>query len=105
MNMKNFKSYQASIAFYQSLSALKLPSHLRQQIERAAASVALNLAEGNLKLSSKDRLKYFLTALGSIKECQAVLELTRNTDTYQGRLAEEIAKMISGLVRYVKNNL
>ncbi|RME60177.1 four helix bundle protein [Candidatus Parcubacteria bacterium] len=101
--MKNFKSYQASIAFYKSLKSLKLPSSLSQQLKRAAASVTLNLAEGNYKDSIKERIKFFQIALGSIKECQAVLTLTNNDNTYQAKLADNTAKLIYCLVRYLKN--
>jgi hypothetical protein len=40
--LKNFKTYQLSIQFYQACEKLKLPRHLKDQLVRASSSVALN---------------------------------------------------------------
>lgn len=48
---------------------------LADQLRRAAASVALNFAEGSGKRSRADRQRYFLTAKGSAYEVAAGLDV------------------------------
>ena len=49
---------------------------LRDQLERAAASVALNLAEGCGR-TGRDRRHFFSIAQGSAMECAAAIDLLR----------------------------
>ncbi len=74
-----------AVAFYHSSQRLKLKSTLREQLNRAAASIPLNLAEGRAKPTVKDQIRFFYIALGSVRECQAILELAnlRNHFTYK----------------------
>ena len=76
--MKKFRTYQLALQFYQEGKGLKLPAPLRDQYQRALLSVVLNLAEGSGKLTMKDRRKFYSISLGSIREVQAILEITRN---------------------------
>jgi four helix bundle protein len=73
--MRNFKTYDLGVAFYHSSQRIKLKSGLREQLNRAAASIVLNLAEGRAKPTVKDQIRFFHIALGSLRECQAILEL------------------------------
>ena len=43
--LSKFRTYQHAVSFYRATRQLKLPGHLKDQLERAAASVVLNLAE------------------------------------------------------------
>lgn len=55
-----------------------LPRHrreLRSQLERAAMSVPLNIAEGSGKPSLPDRARYYASARGSALECGALLDV------------------------------
>jgi four helix bundle protein len=74
--MKQFRTYQLSLTFYQSCRPLKLPRHLKDQLDRAASSIALNLAEGSAKPTKRDQMKFFFIAFGSLRECQAILSLS-----------------------------
>ena len=49
--------------------------HLRDQIQRAALSVALNIAEGSAKPTDADFNRYIGNALGSTNEVAAALEV------------------------------
>lgn len=44
-------------------------SQIAPQLLRAAGSVAANVAEGDSRRSSKDRIRYYEYALGSAREC------------------------------------
>jgi four helix bundle protein len=48
---------------------------VRSQLERAAMSVPLNIAEGCGKPSAADRARYLAIARGSALECGAVLDV------------------------------
>ncbi len=73
--LKSFRTFQLAKQFYKSIQLLKLPAHLNDQLQRAASSTALNLAEGSGKPTKRDQLKFFYIALASHRECQAALQL------------------------------
>jgi len=47
----------------------------RDQLLRAAQSIALNIAEGCGKVSSAERGRFFQIASGSARECGAILDI------------------------------
>lgn len=53
---------------------------LRSQLSRAAASVALNLAEGAGRRASADKAHFYAIARGSAMECAAVVDLVRSLE-------------------------
>src|SRR5262245_23119753 len=57
---------------------------LRDQLSRAALSIAANITESNGRFTKPDRKNFFGIARGSVQELKATLE--------------EIAKMLSGLI-------
>ena len=78
---------------------------LVDQLNRAALSVATNIAEGNGRFTKADRRNFFTIARGSAQECVPLLEVARRrqfiSETRHGELRDElevIAKMISGLI-------
>jgi four helix bundle protein len=48
---------------------------LRGQLERAAMSIPLNIAEGTGKPASADRARFYAIARGSSMECSAILDV------------------------------
>jgi four helix bundle protein len=79
---------------------------IHDQLDRASTSIALNIAEGNGKYTSKDRCRYFDIARGSALECAAALDvitaksLLKDEDTREGKiLLNEIVSMLIGLIR------
>ncbi|MCC7441039.1 MAG: four helix bundle protein [Bdellovibrionales bacterium] len=54
---------------------MKVGIVVRDQLECAALSIVLNLAEGSAKPTERDRMKFYFTALGSLREVQAILEI------------------------------
>ena len=84
--MRNrFRTYDLAVAFYHSSQRTSIGGALREQLNRAAASIALNLAEGRGKPTVKDQIRFFHIAMGSVRECQAIFELATLTNhvTYQ----------------------
>ncbi len=85
-------------------------SFLVDQLNRAALSIATNLAEGNGRFTKPDRRNFFTIARGSVHECVPLLETARRRglvqDTASHALKERlevIAKMISGLINGLDN--
>ena len=78
---------------------------LADQLNRAALSIATNLAEGNGRFTKPDRKHFFTIARGSAQECVPILEVGRRRGlvhegqavTLKERL-ETITRMISGLI-------
>jgi four helix bundle protein len=48
---------------------------LRDQLDRASVSIALNLAEGAGRRSARDKAHFFTIACGSATECAAAMDL------------------------------
>ena len=97
--LKNFRTYQLSLQFYQSCSKLRLPRHLRDQLLRAASSIALNLAEGSAKPTKKDQMKFFFISFGSLRECQAILSLSSQTESVLLDQADHLGASLYRLTR------
>jgi len=103
--------YQKAIAFADAVCTLTkgFPRgyfFLADQLNRAALSVAANIAEGNGRFTKPDRRNFFGIARGSVQECVPLLELTARQelvgpDRHRELMAhlEEIARMLSGLIR------
>ena len=75
---------------------------LADQLRRAAASVALNFAEGYGKNSPRDQRRFFIIARGSAYEVAAILDVAREwdaiSDTHFAKgqdLADHLAAMLS----------
>ena len=92
--LTKFRTYQAAVVFFHKAEALKLPRHLKDQMSRASASVCLNLAEGAGKSSLGERRKFYGSALASLRECQAVLDLARLRDRELRGTADQLGGML-----------
>jgi four helix bundle protein len=87
--------YRVALDFAALASRLRVtPASLRDQIERASASIVLNLAEGVGRTSRADQAHFFAIARGSALECAAVLDLLRA----RGVLAAEAHREGRGLL-------
>jgi four helix bundle protein len=83
---------------------------LVDQLNRAALSIAANLAEGNGRFTKPDRKNFFGIARGSVQECVPLLELALRRSLLneqehadlKARL-EEVARMLSGLIKGLEN--
>lgn len=103
--------YQEAINIAEKISKLteEFPRgsyYLADQLNRAATSIALNIAEGNGRYHKNDRNNFFYIARGSVHECVPLIELVcrkglikAEAKTELFEKLETIAKMISGLIK------
>jgi four helix bundle protein len=102
--------YQKAVDFADEIAALTegFPrgyGFLVDQLNRAAPSIATNLAEGNGRFTKPDRRYFFTIARGSAQECVPLLEIARRRglvnepeSTALQEQLEVIARMLSGLI-------
>lgn len=102
--------YQKTVDFADEIATLTegFPrgyGYLVDQLNRAALSIATNLAEGNGRFTKPDRRNFFTIARGSTQECVPLLEIAHRRGLIQKQASlalrerlEVIAKMISGLI-------
>lgn len=98
--MKRFRTYHLARNFYLLIVTIKLPRPLGDQLRRAAASVALNLAEGYGRESRGDQRRFFTIALGSARECQAVFDLAAGA--FSPQLHDQLDHLAASLWRLTR---
>lgn len=102
--------YQDAIAFIAWLSEFleEVPNtgDVKDQLDRASTSIALNIAKGNGKYNAKDRCRFFDIAHGSALECAAgldVLVAKKKCSNQQIQAGKEglqrIVRMLFGLIK------
>jgi four helix bundle protein len=102
--------YQEAIAFVAWLSVtldeLLRVGNVKDQLDRASTSIALNIAEGNGKYAPKDRCRFFDIAHGSALECAAgldVLVAKRKLNAEQAlpgmERLQRLVRMLIGLIK------
>ena len=97
--MKNFRTYQIAVEFYRLTAALKVKHPLKDQLNRASSSIALNLAEGAGRFGNKDQKRFFHIAFASLRECQAIFDLENTTCRDVLDCADKLAAHIYKLIR------
>ncbi len=85
---------------------------LCSQFQRAAVSIAANIAEGYKKLSKADKLRLMNVAQGSLEECRNYHILSRdlgfiNSDEFEllRSMLEETSKLLNGYCKAIVNNV
>ena len=97
--IKNFRTFNQAVEFYHLATALKIRGPLKDQLERAASSIVLNLAEGSGKSSPADRGRFYQIAFGSLRECQSVLILLRLEGTQSWNTLDALAASLFCLIK------
>ena len=92
--------YREAVAFIAWLSALLEGSvrlgEVKDQLDRASTSVALNIAEGAGEYAPKDKAKFYRFAKRSAAECAAVIEIAAKLDP--ALKCDEDAKQLAGVI-------
>jgi len=104
--MKSFRTLDLVIEFYKLTQSIDLPKHLREQLNRSASSVSLNLAEGNAKFSCKEKSRIYQIAYGSFRESQAILKLANiqncEIDNTSKHLGSSLYRLIEGVMNRIQ---
>jgi len=106
----NLRVYREAILFIAWWEELQLRISLRavrDQMDRASTSIALNIAEGNGKYAPRDRCRFFDVARGSALECAACLDVL----VARGRLSpddvgpgkQHLHSVVNMLVRLIES--
>lgn len=96
-----FRVLKAALRFHDLVCELRLPRRrLKDQLVRAAESVALQLAEGDRRSSQQDRLCFFNRAFTSVKEAQMALLMARVKDPQVLDLADYLGASVYRLTRW-----
>jgi four helix bundle protein len=105
------RALQFSVAVVKTVDRVDTPrKHFRliEQLEASCTSVALNISEGKGRYSKKEFEHFLYIARGSLYETVTMLQIFKHLawldeTAYQTlyREAEEIAKMLSGLIKSI----
>ena len=109
-----FQVYKDAKSLYQEIlivsEKIKRNNSLKDQVNRSALSIILNIAEGSAKKSDKDFARYLQISLGSANELVACLNLMYNMGYLNKelyiklfKLAELVAKQLGGFIKKLNN--
>lgn len=88
--MKSFRTLDLAVEFYEVVEKIEVTGHLKDQLHRAAASISLNISEGNARGSANDKRHFFQTAYGSLRECQTIFRLLKLSDPEPLKAADRL---------------
>ena len=82
---------------------------LRSQFQRAAVSIAANIAEGYRKDGLADKLRFLNIAQGSLEECRYYILLARDLNYFDKQIyetmnqsIEEVSRLLNAYYRGIK---
>ena len=86
------KAHEFVLAFYKTKPMFPDDEKyaLIPQFQRAAVSIAANIAEGYRKLSKADKLRFFNIAQGSLEECRYYIILSHDVGYYTKEVANDM---------------
>ena len=115
-SFEDLKVWQKSVLFSEkvirSIDEINAPrKHYRliEQLESASTSVAMNIAEGKGRQTTKEFVQFLYIARGSLFEVVTLLIILQRVGWIEveevmkfQRLAEEITKMLNSLIKSMK---
>ncbi len=100
--LENFRTYNLAKELYRATTKIKAKYYLKNQMERAALRVVLNLGEGTGRRQKRDKARFYTVALGSLREVQSTLDLLERIDLY--RQADTLGAHIWRLIQATQNS-
>src|SRR4051812_18713350 len=97
--LEKFTAFQMAKQYYWRCKELKVPRYLQEQLLKASSSIALNLAEGSGKRTNEDQKRFFSISLGSLRECEAILQLEKINDQTLAILGDQLGAILFTLSR------
>ncbi|MBI5699002.1 four helix bundle protein [Candidatus Saganbacteria bacterium] len=109
---EDLEVYKKAMAFVVEVYALNgslKDRTIKDQLRRASMSIPLNIAEGQGRMHGKEKRQFYNTARGSLLECVPLIQMCQKLGYIEAEkynrfynLADEIGKMLTGLMRSVK---
>ena len=108
------ESHKFTLKIYKLIRTFPSEEKFRliDQICRSASSVPANIVEGNCRKTKKEYIQFLYQAKGSLSETQYHLMLAKdlkiiNSENFTELIFEsdEIGKMISGLISYLRSKI
>ena len=104
------KSHNLVLSIYKITS--KFPQEelygITVQIRRAAMSIPANIAEGFIKNGTKDKVRFYNIAQGSLEELKYYLILINDLNycntTKLKEMADEVGKILNGYIKSILNS-
>jgi len=109
---EDFPVYKATLQFIKEVDSFietlpsKGTSRIIDQLQRAAMSIALNIAEGAGRFHKTDKRSFYVNARGSVYECAACFDilkakglLTEAKNTQFHDSLNDLAKQLSALIK------
>lgn len=95
--------YRCALAFVRCATGIRtrLPSgrsSLADQLDRAAVSIALNIAEGSGEFARKEKARFYRIARRSATECAAILDIARELGMVDSQTVGEAKDQLRGIV-------
>ena len=104
------KSHNLVLAIYKASS--KFPKEelywVTSQIRRAAVSIPANIGEGFIKTGTKDKMRFYNIAQGSLEELKYYLILINDLNYYKTfnlkEMADEVGMILNGYIKSILNS-
>jgi len=103
LDAEKLDCYRLAVDF-QALAASLLPKRgglasLRDQLDRASVSIALNIAEGAGRFSPPDKARFYSIARGSATECAAIVDLVLRRGLATPRTCQHARSLLVRIVQ------
>ncbi len=80
---QKFLAYELAVELQAKCESIQAKRYIKDQLDRAALSVVLNLAEGSAKPTTPDQRRFYAMAFGSLRETQALLRILKETEAHE----------------------
>ena len=112
-DFENLIVYKKAKHYYRKIQADILPikeidSVLRNQLQRSASSIILNIAEGCSRFSKADKRNFYIISRGSVFETVAILDILKEEKKICSEkflelypLAEELSRILFSLISHL----